>query len=254
MDLGLSDKVAIVTGASEGIGYAVALGLAQEGARVAICARNPEKLDAATQAIREQTNTEIISMAADMSQPADVSRFVGSVLSAWGTAHILVNNVGQATRALFDELSEKDWRDALDANLSSAILATKLVLPRMREQRWGRIVNIAAVSAKQPSPNLMASNVAKSALLAFSKSLAAEVGPDNVLVNSVCPGRILSPQIERLFSAEEQEAIASAEIPLRRFGEIEELADLAVFLASERASYITGTAITVDGGLCRGLY
>lgn len=254
MDLGLKDRVAVVTGASEGIGYAVALGLAREGAKVAISARSPDLLHLAADRIREETNVELFAMTGDMSKKGDVTRFIDSVLSKWGTAHILVNNVGRATKALFEELSEQDWRDTLDANLHSAIFCTQLVLPKMREQRWGRIINIGAVSGKQPSPNLMASNAAKSALLGFSKTLATEAGPDNVLVNCVLPGRILSAQILRLFPEEEREKIALAEIPLRRFGEAQELADLVVFLASERASYVTGTAIPVDGGICRGLY
>jgi NAD(P)-dependent dehydrogenase (short-subunit alcohol dehydrogenase family) len=254
MDLGLAGRVAIVTGASEGIGYAIALSLAREGAKVAINARNPDKLRAAADAIRERTDAEIIAEAADMCSPDDVSRFFQSVFSSWGTIHILVNNVGRATRATFEELSARDWQKALEANLTSAVLATQQVLPKMKAQRWGRIINIAAVSAKQPSPNLMASNAGKSAMLAFSKSLANEVGRHNILVNTVCPGRILSPQIVRLFSEKERDAIASAQIPLGRFGEVEELADLVAFLASERASYLTGTTIEVDGGFSKGLY
>jgi 3-oxoacyl-[acyl-carrier protein] reductase len=254
MDLGLAGKVAVVTGASEGIGYAIALSLAQEEAKLAINARNAEKLAAAADAIRELTGGKVIALAADMCSEADATRFFDVVLAEWGTAHILVNNVGRATRALFEELSATDWHEALAANLTSAVLATSQVLPRMKAQRWGRIINIAAVSAKQPSPNLMASNAGKSAMLAFSKSLANEAGQYNVLVNTICPGRILSPQIERLFSRQERKEIATAQIPLGRFGEMEEVAALATFLASERASYITGTAIEVDGGFSKGLY
>ena len=248
MDLGLKDRVAVVTGASEGIGYAVAQGLAQEGARVAISARSPDRLHRAADRIRDRTNAELSARAGDMSKKGDVARFIGSVLADWGTVHILVNNVGRAKKALFEELSEQDWRDTLDANLHSAIFCTQLVLPKMREQRWGRIINIGAVSGKQPSPNLMASNAAKSALLGFSKTLAAEAGPDNVLVNCVLPGRILSAQILRLFPEEEREKIALAQIPLGRFGKAYELADVVVFLASEASGLMTGTHLVVDGG------
>jgi len=253
MDLAITGKRAVVTGASEGIGYAIALGLAREGAHVAICGRRQEQLEQARHTMEKESPSEVLARPADLAVRADVESFFQAVLQKWKGVDILVNNVGRAVQAPFEELSEDDWQAAMDTNLSSARRCTELALPYMKAQRWGRIINVSAVSGKQPTPNLLASNVAKSALISFSKSLSNEVGRYNVLVNCVCPGRILSPQIRRLFTEKERQTLASTHIPLRRFGEPEEFANLVVFLASEQASYITGTTIQVDGGLVAGL-
>lgn len=254
MELGLENKVAIITGGSEGIGKAIALGLAQEKVKVAISGRREKQLANAANEIREKTGASIYAAKANMTHKKEVEIFIGDVLKKWNTVHILVNNVGSATKAFFNELTEKNWRNAMNSNLFSSIYCTEQVLPGMRKQKWGRIINIAAVSGKEPSFNLMASNVAKSGLLSFSKTLASEVAADNILVNCVCPGRILSPQIMRLYSEEERRNIASASIPMKRFGKADELSNLVVFIASERSSFITGTVIPVDGGASRGLY
>ena len=254
MDLGLDKKVAVVTGSSEGIGKAIALGLAQEGARLAICARRSDRLEATAKEIRNATGAAVFASVVDMTQEAEIDQFVQEVIAQFGTVHIVVNNMGMATKALFTELAREDWDHTLEGNLFSAIQCTKQCLPAMRKQKWGRVINIAAVSGREPSPNLMASNVAKSGVISFSKTLASEVADDNILVNCICPGRILTPQILRLFSDEQRKSIASSQIPLNRFGEAGELANLAVFLASERGSYITGTTIPVDGGIVRALY
>ena len=250
MELEIKDKVAVVTGASEGLGKAIALGLGQEGARVAISARRSEQLDSAASDIRDQTGADVLAITGDMSAKANVETFIGAVVDKWDTVHVLVNNVGRATRGKFADLSQDEWRDALDANLFSAIYCTELALPLMRRQRWGRIINIAAVSAKEPPVGLLASNVAKSGMLSFSKTLAGE----NITVNSILPGRILTPQLTGWWSVNEIEKIAEAQIPAKRFGSAEELANLVVFMASERASYITGSTIPVDGGMSKGLY
>ncbi len=254
MNLQLIDKIAVVTGGSEGIGKAVALGLAKEGAKVAISGRRADRLNEVAEKIRGQTGGDVLAVAGDMTDRHDVRRFTETVLEKWGTVHILVNNVGCAVRALFEELADENWRRSMDANLYSALFCTERLLPAMRKQQWGRIVNLAAVSAKQPSPNLMASNAAKSALLGFSKTLAREVAADNILVNCVCPGRVLSAQILELFSEPDRATIAETQIPMKRFGMPEEVADLVVFLSSERSSYITGTVIPVDGGITQGLF
>ncbi len=254
MNLQVRDKIAVVTGGSEGIGKAVALGLAKEGAKVAISGRRSRRLTEVADEIRAQTAGDVLAVAGDMTARNDVRRFTDMVLERWGTVHVLVNNVGCAVKALFDELTAENWSLSLDANLHSAIFCTERILPAMRKQQWGRIINLAAVSAKQPSPNLMASNAAKSALLGFSKTLAREVAADNILVNCVCPGRVLSAQVLTLFSEPERAAIADTQIPLKRFGTPEEVADLVLFLSSERSSYITGTVIPVDGGITQGLY
>ncbi|MCF8080659.1 MAG: SDR family oxidoreductase [Desulfobacterales bacterium] len=250
----MRNKIAVVTGGSEGIGKAVATGLAKEGAKVAISGRRADPLTEVAEKIRGQTAGDVLAIAGDMTGRNDVRRFTDTVLEKWGTVHILVNNVGCAVKALFEELTDENWRSSMEANLYSAIFCTERVLPTMRKQGWGRIINLAAVSAKQPSTHLMASNAAKSALLGFSKTLAREVAADNILVNCVCPGRVLSAQVLELFSETERSAIAEAQIPLKRFGIPEEVADLVVFLSSERSSYITGTVIPVDGGITQGLY
>lgn len=254
MNLGIADKVGIVTGASQGIGKAIALGLAQEGAKVAITARRPGPLAETAEQIREQCRVEVIAFPGDMTDQATVKQFIKSVIDTWGTVHILVNNVGKATKAPFESLAESDWRSAFEANVLSAVYCTQAVLPYMREQRWGRVVNVAAVSAKEPSEGLLASNVAKSGMISLSKSLSKETAADNVLVNAVCPGRITTPQIERLFSEQKRKEIARQHIPMCRFGTATECANAAVFLASEAAAYITGVAIPVDGGITRSLY
>jgi 3-oxoacyl-[acyl-carrier protein] reductase len=254
MNLGIEDKIAVVTGGSEGIGKAIALAFAKEGAKVAISARRKEELVYAAQKIREVKKTDTLSFVGDMSISGQVEEFFTQVITKWGTVHILVNNVGSARKALFDELREEDWHSTLATNLHSAIFCSRKAVSHMRRQKWGRIVNIGAISAKEPGLGLMASNVAKSSLLSFSKSLAAEVAGDGILVNCVCPGRILSAQTQRIHTAEERQKIALEHIPLGRFGKAEEVANLVVFLCSECASYITGTTIPVDGGFAKSLY
>jgi len=255
MDLSIGGKIAVITGASEGIGKAIAAKLALEGAKVAICGRRRTEVDRAVNEIRENSRTdEVFGFSGDMVNRDDVRVFMEKVIERFATVHILVNNIGRAQPGSFNNLSEEDWRAAFDANLAAAIHCTGAALPYMQKQRWGRVINVSSISGKEPTAGIIASNSAKSALISFSKTLAAEVARDGVLVNCVCPGRILSAQTLRLHSAEERDRIASANIPLGRFGEPEEAANLVAFLASECASYITGTAILVDGGMAKGLH
>jgi 3-oxoacyl-[acyl-carrier protein] reductase len=255
MDLGIKGKVAVITGASEGIGKVIATKLAFEGAKVAICGRRRTEIDRAVDEIRENShNNEVIGFSGDMVNKNDVRAFMEKVIERFATVHILVNNVGRAQRGLFNDLSEEDWHAAFGANLAAAIHCTKSSLPYMQKQRWGRVINVSSISGKEPTAGIIASNSAKSALISLSKTLALEVARDGVLVNCVCPGRILSAQTLRLHSSEERDRIASAHIPVGRFGEPEEVANLVAFLASECSSYITGTAILVDGGMAKGLH
>lgn len=255
MDLGIRGKVAVITGASEGIGKAIAAKIALEGAKVAICGRRRIEIDRAADEIRENAKTnDVISFSGDMSDKNDVRAFMEQAIERFKTVHILINNVGRAQLGLFNDLSEEDWRAAFGANLAAAIYCTKASLPYMKKQRWGRIINVASMSGKEPTVGTISSNSAKSALISLSKTLAIEVARDGILVNCVCPGRILSAQAFRLQSPEERDRIASANIPAGRFGEPEEVANLVAFLASECSSYIVGTAILVDGGMARGLH
>ena len=252
MDFGLKGKAAVVTGASEGIGKAIALELAKEGARVAISARRETLLRETAEEI-QKIGVEVIQFVGDMTDKEDVRKFIQMIIEKWGTVHVLVNNVGSATKKPFVDLTDEDWQHTIDMNIYSTYYCTRQVLPYMQKQKWGRIINISAVSGREPSQGLFASNVAKSGVNSFTKSLANEVGVDNVLVNCVSPGRIITPQVTRLFSKEQMQEIANALIPMKRFGRAEEFANLVVFLASEAASYINGTIIPVDGGISRSI-
>jgi len=252
MELGLKNKIAIVTGASEGLGKSIALALTKEGAKIAISARRSELLNQTCNEIRDNGG-EALCFNGDMTDETAVKTFVKTVVEQWGTVHILVNNVGCATKIPFEEITDEDWKYTIDMNIYSTIFCTRNVLPYMKVQGWGRVINISAVSGHEPSSGLFASNVAKSGVNSFTKSLANEVGKDNISVNCVAPGRILTPQVSRLFKPKKIQEIADALIPMRRFGKPEELADLVVFLASEAASYINGTIIPVDGGLSRSI-
>jgi len=277
MDLGIRDKVAIIAASSRGLGKAVALGLAEEGVlgkavalglaeegvKLTISARGKEALERTTEEIKEKTGAEVLAIQADVSNAKDIKRIVAETISTYSTVHILVNNAGGPPFGSFLDFSKEDWQKALELNLLSTINLTREVIPHMRKQKWGRIVNITSVAVKQPIDSLILSNTARAGVIGFAKTISNEFGRDNILVNNVCPGRILTDRIIHL--AEErakrdnknlEEIINSMEVdvPIGRIGKPRELADLVVFLASERASYITGTTIQVDGGLVRGVF
>ena len=252
MKLDLDNKVAIVTGASEGIGKAIALSLANEGVRVAISGRRQSVLRQTAKEIEDATGSSILTFTGDMTQADTVKHFVEKVIAETETIHILINNVGQATRGMFMSLDQSQWQQAFEINLMSAIYTSINVVPYMQKQKWGRIINISALSGKEPSDELIASNVVKSGLVSFSKTLSRELASDNILVNCISPGLIESPQNDHYFSEDERER-ALDRIPLGRFGYPEEFADIATFLCSERASYVTGINLLVDGGASRGL-
>lgn len=256
MQLGLEGRSVLVMAGSQGIGLASALGFHAAGAKVAICARSPGPLeDAAAQM------PGCLALTADATLPEDIDRVVSEAAARFGPVEVLVNNTGGPPAGPFDALSDADWENAVNLTLMSAIRASRAVLPAMRERRWGRIVNISSYGVKQPVPGLTLSNSVRMAVLGWAKSLAAQVGPDNVLVNTVCPGFTRTARATSVIAAQsaqsgksEAEVVAriASEIPLGRIGEAEEVANLVVFLGSEAASYITGTAIQVDGGLTKG--
>lgn len=262
MDLGLEGKVALVAGASKGLGRAVALGLAREGVSLALCARGEEQLSKTATAIAEETGVTVWTSSTDVSSPEETNIFVREAVSHYGTVHILVNNAGGPPSATFLELTDDLWQHAVQLNLFSAIWLARAAVPHMQKQRWGRIINMTSVAVKQPIDGLMLSNAVRSAVVGFAKTLANELAADNILVNNVCPGYILTDRVRDLSKVlaekkqESQEAIMRAwedSIPLNRLGKPEEFANLVVFLASERASYITGATIQIDGGYYRGL-
>jgi 3-oxoacyl-[acyl-carrier protein] reductase len=263
MELGLNGRRAVVTASSEGIGRAIALGLAKEGVRVLMCARREELLNDTAAEIRSITGAEVHAVPADVSVGADRDRLATEARERFGGVDILVNNAGGPPSGAIATLGEDAWQAALDTNLNATIRLTYAFLPGMQAQRWGRILNIVSTSAKEPFANLSLSNVTRAGVVAFAKTLATEAGPDNVLVNNIAPGAIWTERSRKSVAAQakaqgisEEEAKEASEqgIPLRRIGAPEELANLAVFLASDAASYITGTTIQVDGGLVKGLF
>jgi len=253
LELGLKGKVAVVTGGTEGIGRATALRLAREGAKVAICARRQPLLDQTAAEIRK-AGTEALAVAADMSKTADIERFMKAVIGQFGRIDILVNNAGASARGKFLEVDDKTWDADIELKVFGAIRCTRLAVPHMKKHGGGRIVNITISSAKQPGAESMPTSVSRAAGLAITKALSREFAADNILVNTVCIGKIKSGQHERRYTREGRKAEdyyreVSKDIPLGRVGEAEEVASVIAFLVSDAASYVTGTSINLDGGI-----
>lgn len=263
MDLGIRNKVAIVAASSKGLGKGVALGLAEEGVNLTICARGAEALEATAEEIRSKTGVGVLPIQADVSNTDDIKRVVSETLHHYSKLHILVNNAGGPALGYFADFSLEDWKRALDLNLLSTIAFIKESIAHMKSQKWGRIVNITSVAVKQPIEGLILSNTSRAGVVGLTKTLSNEYAKDNILFNNVCPGRILTDRIIQLAESRAKNANMSVEevlssmekdIPIGRIGKPKELADLVVFLCSERASYITGTTIQVDGGAVKGIY
>jgi NAD(P)-dependent dehydrogenase (short-subunit alcohol dehydrogenase family) len=253
LELGLKGKVAVVTGASEGIGRATAIRLALEGARVAICARRPEPLAKTADEISARGG-EAYAHAADMTKPGDIEGFIRAVADRYGRIDILVNNAGSSVRGPFEQVEEKLWHQDIELKVFGAIRACRLALPYMKKQGGGRIVNISTVAGKQPDAASGPTSVSRAAGLALTKALSKEYARHNILVNAVCIGKIKSGQHERRIARdklvpEEYYAKVSKEIPMGRVGEPEEVANVIAFLVSDAASYVTGTSVNLDGGM-----
>lgn len=262
MDFGLKDRVAIVTGASGGLGKAVAMELAAEGVSVIVSSRNLDLLETAAREIRETTGSPAIAIPADVTKEADVSRLFLDVKQELGRIDILVANAGGPPAGYFTDFSTQDFRDAVELNLISTISMCREAVPHMRERGWGRIVAITSIAAKQPVENLILSNTARSGVLGFIKTLSQQVAADGITANTVCPGYHLTERLKSLAdlmaknegtTVEEVYTRMAASTPAGRIGDPKEFAALVAFLCSERASYITGTAIQVDGGLYKGI-
>ena len=262
MDLGLQGKVALVMAASKGLGRAVATELAREGARVVIASRDEDALAQAAAEMREETGAEIEYSVADLTRAEDVRALVSHAADRFGGVDVLVNNTGGPPAGTFDDFDDEGWQAAFELVLLSLIRAVRGVLPSMRERGGGRIVNIASSSIKQPIENLILSNTFRAGISGLAKSLAVELAPDGILVNTIGPGRISTARSQSMdaaraetlgVSVEEVRGQVASQIPLGRYGTPEELARVAAFLASPANSYVTGQAILVDGGMVRAL-
>jgi 3-oxoacyl-[acyl-carrier protein] reductase len=262
MNLGLKDRVALVAASSQGIGRATAEAFAAEGCRVAMCARNPQTLQSTAEQIRKQHNVEVLAEAFDVTDPAAVGRFVASVAQKFGAVDICVTNAGGPPAKGFLAASLEEWQRALELNFLSTVYFAREVVPHMQRKRWGRIITLTSITTKQPIPDLVLSNAVRAAVVGLVKSLANEFGKDGILVNNVGPGFTATDRLKELAAARssasgksEQEIFEgwSADVPLKRLGQPREVAETIVWLASERASYITGQTILVDGGMYKGL-
>ena len=263
MDLGIKGKVALVAAASTGLGRAVAEELAAEGASLIICARNQERLTQTATSIAGTTGVDVLAMATDVTVSAEIAKLVSAGLTKFGRIDILVTNAGGPPAGRFEQLSSEQWEAATRLTLFSAIEFARHVLPGMKERRWGRILNITSIAVKQPVENLMLSNSLRAAVTGFARTLANEVAAEGITVNNILPGYTRTERVEELaqmmaqrkgVSAREFRASWESEIPMRRLGEPREFAALAAFLVSERAAYITGTSIQVDGGWIKSLF
>jgi 3-oxoacyl-[acyl-carrier protein] reductase len=262
MDLGIKDRVALVAASSQGLGKAVAFGLAREGAKLALCSRDLKAVEATAEAIRKETGAEVFATATDVTKEDQVRRLVEQTIERFGRIDICVTNAGGPPAKPFAGTTTEEWRRAVDANLLSAVFFAHQVLPGMRAQRWGRLITITSLTVKQPVDNLVLSNSVRAAVAGLVKTLSNEYGPDNVLINNVCPGYTATDRLGELSSTlakssgvdpRQIEQRWTSQIPLGRLARPDEFADMVVFLCSERASYVTGQSIAVDGGFAKGL-
>jgi 3-oxoacyl-[acyl-carrier protein] reductase len=262
MDLGLKGKVALVAAASKGLGRAVAEELAAEGASLLLCARGDEVLQETCATIAAAHGVPVLGLATDVAEPSAVAHLVEAGLDRFGRIDILVTNAGGPPAGTFDTLNAAQWQAAISLLLNSVVELTRAVLPGMKAHGWGRILNITSISVKQPVENLMLSNSLRAAVTGMARTLATEVAAQGITVNNILPGYTRTERVVGLadataakegISAADATARWESQIPMRRLGEPREFAALAAFLCSERASYITGTSIPVDGGWIRGL-
>lgn len=262
MDFRLQKRVALVAAASKGLGYATALGLAREGAKVAICSRTEADIQKAAETIREETSAEVLPLVADVNNADDLTRIVAETVAAFGALHIVVPNSGGPPPGTFETLDEAKWQVAIDSTLLSTARLIRAALPHLKAAGWGRIVVITSTSVRQPIAGLLLSNSLRAGVVGLLKTLSQEFAPYGITVNNVAPGSFDTDRIAHLIernaqaaniAQEEARKQMEARIPLGRLGRPEELANAVVFLASEAASYVTGQTWLVDGGQTVGL-
>jgi 3-oxoacyl-[acyl-carrier protein] reductase len=262
MDLGIAGKVALVTAASRGLGKAVALELAREGCKLAICARSADAVKRAADEIRKQAAVEVLAVVADVGDGEQVRQVVAEALERFGSLDILFANAGGPPPGDFVSLTDEHWLDAVNLNLMSVVHLCREVLPAMQRRQWGRIVIDTSFTVKQPMDNLILSNSIRAGVTGLAKTLSNEVAKDGITVNCVCPGWIQTERVDQILKDRAQranttvddakQAVTSA-IPMGRIGRVDEFAAAAAFLCSARASYITGVSLQVDGGIVKGL-
>ena len=265
MNLNLNNKNAIVCASSQGLGKAAALDLAEEGVNLAICSRDQDKINKVKEEIHQKINSEIkvIALQVNLDSPDEIQAFYKQVENDLGSVDILVNNNGGPPPSTFEQLSDDDWQKAFNSTMMSCLRLSKLVMPNMKKNGWGRIINISSVSVKTPVNGLFLSNSLRMGVLGWAKALSDELAPHGITVNTVCPGYTRTERVEAILETqsnssglkkEEIEKSIAENIPMKRVGEAEDLAGLITFLASEKADYMTGLAIQVDGGSARTFY
>jgi 3-oxoacyl-[acyl-carrier protein] reductase len=262
MDFGIKNRVAIVTGSSQGIGKAIAESFAKEGVNVVICSRDIEKLKDTAKVIENNTGANVLPVQADLTKKEDITKLINKTVHQFGKNDILVNNTGGPPSMYFSETTDTDWRKAVDQLLMSVVNCSYGVIPYMMKQKWGRIINMTSFAAKQPHEGLILSNSLRAGILGLTKTLSNEFSKDNILVNAVCPGWTLTDRLEELAKTKAENVGKdyktiikgwSEEIPIGRLAKPQEIANLVTFLASEPASYITGCSIQVDGGYIKSI-
>src|SRR6266478_1592900 len=263
MDLGLRNKGALVLAASKGLGRACAAALAAEGAHVTIGARNEQVLEKTAQEIQRASGSRVLAVPTDVTRQENLEAIVAATVREFGCIDILVNNAGGPPAGKFESFGDAQWQAAFELNLLSTVRLIRLVLPHMRKTGSGRIITIVSTSVKQPIDGLLLSNAIRTGVVGLAKTLSVELAPDNITVNNVCPGSILTDRLRQIYRINERVQQGESEkavlaemargIPMGRIGAPEGLGALVAFLASQQAAYITGTTIQVDGGLVRSL-
>lgn len=253
MDLGLNGKIAFVAASSQGLGKAVAMELAKEGAHLIICGRRKEVLEKASIDIENNGKGQVLALVGDLSSAKDRDQLLEEALKHFGKVDILVTNTGGPPSGKFEDLKQEDWDQTYELLLGSAVFLIQGVLPGMKAQQWGRIITITSQAVKQPVDNLILSNSVRASVVGLMKSLSNELGGFGITVNNVMPGYTQTERLKSLISTNPSFKSAVDEIPLKRFGKPEEFAAAVTFLASERASYITGVSLAVDGGWIKAI-